>query len=107
MSAEAEPNARTIRTASTASTTPLPRSWVPYGDSPYWIGERIASGGMGTVHLGLKQGALGFRRLLAIKRLHGHLAQDPDFVARYEKLGEGFSDYHARSMKAYAARAAS
>lgn len=84
MSAEAEPNARTIKVASTASSTPLPRSWVPYGDSPYWLGERIASGGMGTVHLGLKQGALGFRRLLAIKRLHGHLAQDPDFVARFK-----------------------
>lgn len=27
---------------------------------------------------------MGFRRLLAIKRLHGHLAQDPDFVARFK-----------------------
>jgi MerR family transcriptional regulator, thiopeptide resistance regulator len=28
----------------------------------------------------------------------------PDFVARYEALASGFSDYHAKSMKAYAAR---
>jgi DNA-binding transcriptional MerR regulator len=35
-----------------------------------------------------------------------HLSH-PDFVSRYETLGEGFSDYHARSMKAYAARAES
>ena len=28
----------------------------------------------------------------------------PDFVARYEALGEGFSDYHAAAMKAYAKR---
>jgi DNA-binding transcriptional MerR regulator len=35
-----------------------------------------------------------------------HLSH-PDFVSRYEKLGEGFSDYHAASMKAYAARNAS
>jgi DNA-binding transcriptional MerR regulator len=35
-----------------------------------------------------------------------HLSH-PDFVSRYEKLGEGFSDYHARSMKAYAARVGS
>ena len=66
--------------------TPQPRRkrWARYGSSPYLLGERIASGGMGTVHLGLKQGALGFRRLLAIKRLHGHLAHEVDFVARFK-----------------------
>jgi DNA-binding transcriptional MerR regulator len=30
----------------------------------------------------------------------------PDFVSRYEAFGEGFSDYHAASMKAYAKRLA-
>jgi len=30
----------------------------------------------------------------------------PDFVSRYEALGQGFSDYHAAAMKAYAARLA-
>jgi DNA-binding transcriptional MerR regulator len=30
----------------------------------------------------------------------------PDFVARYEALGEGFSEYHAAGMKAYAKRLA-
>lgn len=34
-----------------------------------------------------------------------HLAH-PDFVARYEAIAPGFSDYHAAAMKAYAARAA-
>ena len=32
-----------------------------------------------------------------------HLSH-PDFVARYEALGKGFSDYHAAAMKAYARR---
>lgn len=32
-----------------------------------------------------------------------HLSH-PDFVSRYETLAPGFSDYHAASMKAYAAR---
>ena len=32
-----------------------------------------------------------------------HLSH-PDFVGRYETLAEGFSDYHAASMKAYAKR---
>lgn len=30
----------------------------------------------------------------------------PDFISRYEALGAGFSDYHAQTMKAYAARLA-
>lgn len=34
-----------------------------------------------------------------------HLSH-PDFVARYEALGEGFSSYHAAAMKAYAGRLA-
>jgi DNA-binding transcriptional MerR regulator len=34
-----------------------------------------------------------------------HLSH-PDFVSRYEALGEGFSDYHAAAMKAYAKRLA-
>jgi DNA-binding transcriptional MerR regulator len=34
-----------------------------------------------------------------------HLSH-PDFVTRYETFGEGFSDYHAASMKAYAKRLA-
>ena len=34
-----------------------------------------------------------------------HLSH-PDFVTRYEAFGEGFSDYHAASMKAYAKRLA-
>jgi hypothetical protein len=34
-----------------------------------------------------------------------HLSH-PDFVSRYEALAEGFSDYHADGMKAYAKRLA-
>ena len=34
-----------------------------------------------------------------------HLSH-PDFVARYEAIAEGFSDYHAEAMKAHAARLA-
>jgi DNA-binding transcriptional MerR regulator len=30
----------------------------------------------------------------------------PDFVSRYEAIAEGFSDYHAEAMKAYASRLA-
>ena len=48
------------------------------------LGPQIASGGMGSVRVGLKRGALGFQRLVAVKRLHPHLAGDTNFVARFK-----------------------
>jgi hypothetical protein len=39
---------------------------------------------MGVVHLGLKLGALGFQRLVAIKRLHEHLVHDAEFASRFK-----------------------
>lgn len=42
---------------------------------------KIASGGMATVYVGTLRGDLGFRRLVAIKRPHPHLAEDPEFRA--------------------------
>jgi eukaryotic-like serine/threonine-protein kinase len=47
----------------------------------YTMYGEIASGGMGTVHLGRVQGAAGFARTVAIKRLHPHLAREPEFVS--------------------------
>jgi hypothetical protein len=47
----------------------------------YVVHDRIASGGMATVHLGRLLGAAGFSRTVAIKRLHDFYASDPDFVA--------------------------
>src|SRR5512141_1318691 len=43
----------------------------------------IASGGMATVHLGRALGAGGFERLVAIKVMHAHLAEEPEFVAMF------------------------
>src|ERR1019366_1421259 len=54
--------------------------------SPQVIGRyalygKIASGGMATVHFGRLLGAAGFARTVAVKRLHPHLADDPEFLA--------------------------
>jgi serine/threonine protein kinase len=49
----------------------------------YAIYDRIAAGGMATVHLGRLVGERGFSRTVAIKRLHPHLAMDPDFVGMF------------------------
>lgn len=47
----------------------------------YVLYGTIATGGMASVHLGSLLGAAGFSRTVAIKRLHPHLARDPDFPA--------------------------
>jgi serine/threonine protein kinase len=60
----------------------------PVRDEPVIVGryaiyDRIAAGGMATVHLGRLVGEHGFSRTVAIKRLHPHLAMDPDFVGMF------------------------
>ncbi len=47
----------------------------------YELYDSIASGGMATIHLGRLLGEVGFARVVAIKRLHPHLASDPEFAA--------------------------
>jgi serine/threonine-protein kinase len=49
----------------------------------YALCDRIAGGGMATVHLGRLIGQAGFSRTVAIKRLHAHLAEDPEFVSMF------------------------
>ncbi len=49
----------------------------------YVLYDEIASGGMATVYFGRLQGAAGFARSVAIKRLHPQFAKDPDFVAMF------------------------
>jgi len=45
----------------------------------YAIYGKIAAGGMASVHFGRLLGGAGFSRTVAIKRLHPHLAEDPEF----------------------------
>jgi serine/threonine-protein kinase len=47
----------------------------------YVIHDKLASGGMATVHFGRLVGAVGFARTVAIKRLHPHLSEDVDFLS--------------------------
>jgi eukaryotic-like serine/threonine-protein kinase len=49
----------------------------------YLLGDAIAAGGMATVHLGRLVGPAGFSRTVAVKRLHAHLATNPEFVQRF------------------------
>jgi serine/threonine-protein kinase len=49
----------------------------------YTLHGEIAAGGMASVHIGRMVGDVGFAKLVAIKRLHGHLARDPDFLQMF------------------------
>ncbi|MBX7197347.1 MAG: serine/threonine protein kinase [Sandaracinaceae bacterium] len=49
----------------------------------YAIADEIASGGMASVHLGRLNGAVGFSRTVAIKRMHPHIAKDEEFVSMF------------------------
>jgi eukaryotic-like serine/threonine-protein kinase len=49
----------------------------------YELVADLASGGMATVYLARKMGVGGFQRLVAIKRLHPHLATEPEFIEMF------------------------
>lgn len=49
----------------------------------YKLFREIASGGMASVHLGRLLGPAGFSRVVAVKRLHPHLARDPELVTMF------------------------
>jgi serine/threonine protein kinase len=52
-------------------------------DSRYDVYGEIASGGMASVQYGRLFGPRGFSRAVAIKRLHPHLSQDPEFTSMF------------------------
>lgn len=49
----------------------------------YQLLARLASGGMGFVHVARARGEHGFTRIVAVKQLHEHLAEDAEVVARF------------------------
>ncbi|WP_428264722.1 serine/threonine protein kinase [Haliangium sp.] len=50
---------------------------------PYEVYERIGVGGMATVHRAKKQGIEGFERVVALKRMLSHLADDDTFIKSF------------------------
>ncbi len=46
----------------------------------YELVHRLGHGGMATVHLGRATGRAGFEKLVAVKVIHPHLADEPEFV---------------------------
>ncbi|MCL4752404.1 MAG: protein kinase [Myxococcales bacterium] len=67
---------------SSSATLPPARA-EPERVGRYLLFESIAQGGMAQVHLGRMVGPVGFSRIVAIKRLHPHLALEPEFVSMF------------------------
>jgi serine/threonine protein kinase len=65
------------------SSPSIPSTMRPIKIGRYALYDAIASGGMATVHIGRLLGPAGFSRTVAIKRLHEHLALDPDFAMMF------------------------
>jgi serine/threonine-protein kinase len=61
----------------------------PPGASPgqrfgrYTLSAELASGGMATVYLAKAEGPGGFEKLIALKRIHPHLAKETSFVEMF------------------------
>ena len=56
------------------------RSPAPSKIGRYELCFELASGGMASVHLARIAGNPGFEKLVALKRIHPHLAQERDYV---------------------------
>jgi serine/threonine protein kinase len=63
-----------------ATVTSSPRPLSLERRERYVVFDTIANGGMASVHLGVALGALGFSRLVAVKRLHPQFARNERFV---------------------------
>jgi serine/threonine protein kinase len=50
---------------------------------PYLVYEKLGVGGMATVHRATRRGIAGFERVVALKRLHPHVADDHDAVMSF------------------------
>jgi serine/threonine-protein kinase len=71
-------------------TSHIPEEWLVPTVSPdealadslgsYRLCFEVASGGMATVYLALYEGALGFEKVVALKKIHKHLARERQFV---------------------------
>ncbi len=84
MQAEAETKVVEAR-SKPSRPNPTPSSGLPHDRQigRYDLLHRIGHGGMATVYLGRAVGTAGFEKLVAVKVIHPHLANEPDFVEMF------------------------
>lgn len=59
------------------------RGFAPEAFGKYYLLDRVATGGMAEVFRAKTFGHSGFEKLVVIKRILSHYAEDPDFVAMF------------------------
>ena len=69
------------RRAAADSLEPTPA--VPEKIGRYELCFELASGGMASVYLARAEGAPGFQKIVALKRIHPHLASERDYVEMF------------------------
>ncbi len=74
-----------LEEAAGEASSPAEDSLTPERTAPERIGRydlcfELASGGMASVYLARIHGASGFEKLVALKRIHRHLAKEPGYV---------------------------
>jgi tRNA A-37 threonylcarbamoyl transferase component Bud32 len=80
--AQSQPPQRAEVTPSTRGSTRVSPIDLERFDE-YLMVAKLGQGGMAEVFLGLAQGPSGFRKLHVVKRLHGHMNEEPELVAMF------------------------
>lgn len=76
----------------------LPEGDTQLLDGRYQLIGEIASGGMASVFLARRAGVGGFQRLVAIKRLHPHLAHEQEFIDMFLDEARIAASIHHRNV---------
>jgi serine/threonine-protein kinase len=79
----AGPDPRAVPILTTPLGGPSEEAAVPAQIGPYFVYESLGRGGMGTVRRAELRGIAGFRRVVALKQLHPHLARIPAMRALF------------------------
>jgi serine/threonine-protein kinase len=82
-SAENMKAARHRRLGRPSDDSQLPKRAAPDRIGRYQLCFELASGGMASVYLARAEGDPGFQKLVALKRIHAHLADEKDYVEMF------------------------
>ena len=82
-SAEEMESVRPSRRRRSSADSRVPARATPERIGRYQLCFELASGGMASVYLARAEGAPGFQKLVALKRIHSHLADEKDYVEMF------------------------
>lgn len=78
-----EPSGRRWSSGGGGALVDTPKRTSPRRIGRYELCFELASGGMASVHLARADGSPGFEKLLALKRIHPHLAEEEGYIQMF------------------------